>query len=101
VAGYRVIEAASGRQALRMIEETLPDVITCDISMPGMSGFEVLQAIKSHPTAAGIPVIMLTAIGQEKDSSRAMTLGAADYITKPFSSTNLVETIQRQLTARQ
>ena len=101
MAGYQVLEAASGHQALHIIEGTLPDVITCDISMPGMSGFEVLEAIKSMPTAAEIPVIMLTAIGQEKDSRRAIALGAADYITKPFSSANLIETIQRQLSARQ
>ena len=99
MAGYRVIEAASGTQALRLIQETQPDVITCDISMPGMSGFEVLETIKSQPATAEIPVIMLTAIGQEKDAARATELGAVGYITKPFSSTNLVETIQRQVTS--
>lgn len=98
VAGYRVLEAASGAQALRLIEETRPDVITCDISMPGMTGFEVLEAIKTRPATALIPVIMLTAIGEEKDAVRATELGAADYITKPFSSMNLLDTIKRQLT---
>jgi CheY-like chemotaxis protein len=97
VAGYQVIEAASGPQALQLLEEAKPDVITCDIAMPGMNGFEVLQAIKSQPATAAIPVIILTAIGQDKDAARATALGAADYITKPFSSTKLVETIQRQL----
>jgi CheY-like chemotaxis protein len=97
LAGYQVVEAASGTQALRIIEETQPDVITCDISMPGLSGFEVLEAIKSRPATAKIPVIMLTAIGQEEDAARATALGAADFLTKPFSSANLVETIQRQL----
>jgi CheY-like chemotaxis protein len=98
MAGYHVLEAASGTQALRLIEETRPDVITCDIAMPGMDGFEVLQALKSRPATAEIPVIMLTAIGEEKNADQATALGAADYITKPFSSTNLVETIKRQLT---
>jgi CheY-like chemotaxis protein len=98
MAGYHVIEAASGPEALRSIQETRPDIITCDISMPGMDGFQVLETLKSQPATAEIPVIMLTAIGQEKDAVRATELGAADYITKPFSSTNLIETIQRQLT---
>jgi CheY-like chemotaxis protein len=97
LAGYQVIEATSGAEALRLIEETSPDVITCDISMPGMSGFEVLEAIKSQPATAEIPVIMLTAIGQEKDTARATALGADDYITKPFGTTQLIETIERQL----
>jgi CheY-like chemotaxis protein len=100
MAGYHVLEAASGTQALRLIEKTRPDVITCDIAMPGMDGFEVLQALKAQPATAEIPVIMLTAIGEEKNADQATALGAADYITKPFSSTNLIETIKRQLTIR-
>ena len=99
LAGYNVLEAASGNEALSIIKETPPDVITCDISMPGMSGFEFLAAIKALPSAAKIPVIMLTALGQNKDISRATALGAAAYISKPFSSAKLVETIQRQLDA--
>ncbi len=100
LAGYTVLEAASGSEALRIIEETPPDVVTCDISMPGMSGFELLTAIKALPAGAKIPVIMLTALGQNKDISRATALGAAAYIAKPFSSAKLIETIQRQLDAR-
>ena len=100
LAGYNVLEASSGREALSIIEKTPPDVITCDISMPGMSGFEFLAAIKDLPSAANIPVIMLTALGQNKDISRATALGAAAYISKPFSSAKLIETIQRQLDAR-
>jgi CheY-like chemotaxis protein len=100
LAGYQVLEAAGGSEALRLMEQTKPDVITCDIFMPGMNGFEVLEAIKSEPATAEIPVIMLTAIGQEKDTARAKALGADDYITKPFGTTNLVETIERQLASR-
>lgn len=101
MAGYQVLEAASGAQALSLIEETRPDVITCDITMPGMNGFEVLEALKSQPDTAEIPVIILTAAGEEKDADRATALGAADYITKPFGTINLVETIERQLGADQ
>jgi CheY-like chemotaxis protein len=100
LAGYIVLEAASGNEALNIVKATPPDVITCDISMPGMSGFEFLAAIKALPSAAKIPVIMLTALGQNKDISRATALGAAAYISKPFSSAKLIETIQRQLDAR-
>ena len=98
--GYNVLEAGSGDEALSIVKKTPPDVITCDISMPGMSGFEFLAAIKALPSAANIPVIMLTALGQNKDISRATALGAAAYISKPFSSAKLIETIQRQLDAR-
>ncbi len=98
--GYTVLEAASGSEALNIIKETPVDVITCDISMPGMSGFEFLAAIKAMPSGAKIPVIMLTALGQNKDISRATALGAAAYISKPFSSAKLIETIQRQLDTR-
>ena len=100
LAGYVVLEAANGKEALSIIQKTPPDVITCDISMPGMSGFEFLAAIKALPSAAKIPVIMLTALGQNKDISRATALGAAAYVAKPFSSAKLIETIQRQLDAR-
>jgi CheY-like chemotaxis protein len=100
LAGYTVLEAASGSEALSIIEQTPPDVITCDISMPGMSGFELLAAVKAMPSGAEIPVIMLTALGQNKDISRATALGAAAYVSKPFSSAKLVETIQGQLDAR-
>ena len=96
-AGFEVMEAASGSQALKLIEETRPDVVTCDIFMPGMSGLEFLEAIKTDPATADIPVIMITAIGQEKHATRATELGAADYLTKPFGSTKLIETIKRQL----
>jgi CheY-like chemotaxis protein len=99
MAGYQVLEAASGAQALSLLEETRPDVITCDITMPGMNGFEVLEALKSQPDTAEIPVIILTAAGEEKDADRATALGAADYVTKPFGTINLVETIERQLGA--
>lgn len=101
MAGYHVIQAANGAQALQLIEEVQPDVITCDIAMPGMNGFEVLETLQSKPTTAKIPVIMLTAIGQQKDANKATDLGAADYITKPFSASNLIETIQRQLAGRE
>jgi CheY-like chemotaxis protein len=97
LAGYTVLEASSGDEALSIVEKTPPDVITCDISMPGMSGFEFLAAIKAVPAGAKIPVIMLTALGQNKDISRATALGAAAYISKPFSSAKLIETIQHQL----
>jgi CheY-like chemotaxis protein len=100
LAGYRVIEATGGKHALALLQDARPDVITCDITMPDMNGLEVLKAIKSQPDVAHIPVIMLTAVGEDKEAARATQLGAADYITKPFGSTNLIETIERQLVSR-
>jgi CheY-like chemotaxis protein len=100
LAGYKIIEATDGAHALALLQDARPDVITCDITMPGMNGLEVLKAIKSEPNLAGIPVIMLTAVGEEKEAARATQLGAADYVTKPFGSTHLLETIERQLAGR-
>ncbi len=94
MAGYTVMEAADGREGLQTLKLHKPDVVTCDISMPVMDGYEFLQAAKTDPDVADIPVIIVTAIGQEEETARARSLGADACLTKPFSSSHLLEVIQ-------
>ena len=94
---FATLEAADGLEGLKLLREQKPDVVTCDISMPLMDGFEFLLAAKNDPEVSNIPIIIITAVGQEEETARAMELGADDYLTKPFSSSHLLQTIQDQL----
>ena len=93
---FTVLEMATGTEALKALNEagSLPDVITCDIAMPDMDGFEILQKIKQNPALADIPVVMLTAMGQLDEAKKAKDMGASDYITKPFSTMGLIEVLK-------
>jgi CheY-like chemotaxis protein len=95
-AGFATLEAADGLEGLLLLREKMPDVVTCDISMPLMDGYEFLVAAKESPETRHIPVIVVTAIGQEEEVAKATAMGADAYLTKPFSSSNLIETIQTQ-----
>ncbi len=97
--GFSVVGANSGAQALALMRQphTRPDIITCDVSMPGMNGFDILEAVKSDPQLADIPIIMLTAMGQTGEAYRAREMGAADYITKPFSTMGLIDILKQHL----
>jgi two-component system KDP operon response regulator KdpE len=92
--GFQVITAYNGSQALEQIRTQLPDLILLDIMMPDISGFEVLKKIREVST---VPVIMLTAKGEEEDRIQGLELGADDYITKPFSPRELVSRIRAVL----
>jgi two-component system, OmpR family, phosphate regulon response regulator PhoB len=88
-AGYRVSTAATGPEALRAAREERPDVVVLDLMLPGLSGYEVLKDLRARPETAGTGVIMLTARREEADRIRGLTLGADDYLTKPFSPEEL------------
>jgi DNA-binding response OmpR family regulator len=92
--GFRVSEAYSGTEALDKMRTTLPDLILLDIMMPDIDGFEVLRTVRNIST---VPVIMLTAKGEEDDRVRGLELGADDYITKPFSPRELVSRVRAVL----
>lgn len=92
--GFRVSEAYSGTQALDKLRTSLPDLILLDIMMPDIDGFEVLKTLRTFST---VPVIMLTAKGEEDDRVRGLELGADDYITKPFSPRELVSRVRAVL----
>jgi putative two-component system response regulator len=84
-ADYRLSFARSGPEALQRAREVAPRLILLDVMMPGMSGHDVLRALKADAATASIPVLFCTALGQEEDESFGLTLGAVDYITKPIS----------------
>jgi two-component system KDP operon response regulator KdpE len=92
--GFRVSEAFNGRQALEKLRADTPDLVLLDVMMPDMDGFEVLQMIRE---ISNVPVIMLTAKGEEDDRVRGLELGADDYITKPFSPRELISRIKAVL----
>jgi len=95
--GYNTLEAADGRQGVNLLKEQRPDIVTCDISMPYMDGYQFLEIAKQDPETKGIPVIVVTAVGQEAEIVKATEMGADAYLTKPFSSSHLLETIRSQL----
>jgi len=92
--GFRVIEAFNGTQAINQIRSNLPDLVLLDVMMPDMNGFEVLKLIRE---VSSVPVIMLTAKGEEDDRVHGLELGADDYITKPFSPRELVSRVKAVL----
>ncbi|HQL37847.1 MAG TPA: response regulator transcription factor [Anaerolineaceae bacterium] len=92
--GFRVVEAYRGMQALDKVRTEMPDLVILDVMMPDVDGFEVLKTIRQAST---IPVIMLTAKGEEDDRVRGLELGADDYVTKPFSPRELVSRVRAVL----
>ncbi len=92
--GFEVFEAYNGTQALDALRQHLPDLILLDVMMPDLDGFEVLKMIRE---VSAVPVIMLTAKGEENDKVRGLELGADDYVTKPFSPRELVSRIRAVL----
>jgi len=95
--GYDVRGVLNGQQALDAISEERPDLVLLDIMLPEIDGFEVCRRIKENPETRSIPVIMLTAKKSREDMSRGEKVGADWYITKPFKSVMVIETIQRFL----
>jgi DNA-binding response OmpR family regulator len=93
-AGYLVIRAADGPGAVRRFAEESADLVVLDVNMPGLSGFQVCEAIRAR---SRVPVMMLTVRGEEEDLVRALGLGADDYLTKPFSPRTLLARIKALL----
>ena len=92
--GFEVVEAYNGTEALERLRDSLPDLILLDVMMPDIDGFEVLRTIRE---VSQVPVIMLTAKGEEDDKVKGLELGADDYITKPFSPRELVSRVRAVL----
>jgi two-component system phosphate regulon response regulator PhoB len=89
-AGYRVSTAASGTEALTVARQERPALVVLDLMLPGLSGYDVLQQLRASEELRAIPVLMLTARREEQDRIRGLSLGADDYLTKPFSPQELV-----------
>ena len=83
--GYRTTTAESGRSALAKVAGSRPDLVILDLQLPDLSGIEVCRRMKADPETAGIPVLMLTAKGEEADRVQGLEVGAEDYVVKPFS----------------
>jgi two-component system alkaline phosphatase synthesis response regulator PhoP len=95
--GYQVLCAESGEQALRLVRSGNPDLIVLDLMLPGIDGLEVTRRLKNDPDTKNIPIVMLTAKGEEADIVTGLELGADDYITKPFSPRILVARVRAVL----
>ena len=96
-AGYETTLLTSGRDALVAARQAPPDMVVLDIMLPGMDGLQVCQALRSEPSTAAVPILMLTAKGEEADRVKGLELGADDYVTKPFSPRELVARVQALL----
>ncbi|MBI3360678.1 MAG: response regulator transcription factor [Chloroflexi bacterium] len=92
--GWEVVEAGDGQTALNKIRDRLPDLVVLDVMMPELDGFETLRLLRE---ISSVPVIMLTAKGEEDDRVRGLELGADDYVTKPFSPRELVSRVKAVL----
>jgi CheY-like chemotaxis protein len=95
--GYRVTSACNGNEALSQIAQEKPDLIVLDIMMPYMDGWEVCDHLKSSPETTRIPILMLTARGEISDKVKGLTIGADDYLSKPYDITELVARVQALL----
>lgn len=88
--GYRVVQAGDGEEALLLASEEKPDLVLLDWMLPQLSGIEVCRRLRARPETRNVPIIMLTARGEEADRIRGLNTGADDYITKPFSMSELL-----------
>jgi CheY-like chemotaxis protein len=98
--GYKVAEARDGAQALDEVDRNAPDLIMLDLNLPGLDGYGVLQRLRSRPSTSQIPVIVLTAKGDEDNEVRVFQLGADDFLTKPFRARALTARLEAVLGRR-
>ena len=97
---YEIHEASDGAFGLRMALAVLPDLVLLDVMMPGeLDGLQVCQAIKSNPALAAVKVVLLTARGQSSDREAGKRAGADEYLVKPFSPLQLMDTVERLMAA--
>ena len=99
-AGHAVREAADGAAGIAAAREAHPDVVVCDVVMPGMTGYEVLARLRGDPALANVPVILLTAMSERQHMRQGMSAGADDYLTKPYRPAELCEAIDAVLARR-
>ncbi len=99
--GYEVITATDGKDALEKIATEKPDLVVCDVMMPYMDGFEVLQTLRKNADTRELPVIMLTAKAQDADVFKGWQSGADLYLTKPFNPMELISFVKRIFKSKQ
>ena len=93
-AGYEVRVARTGEEAIKAVAEHVPDLIVLDVMMPSLDGYHVCESIRADPKLRAVRILMLTAKSREVEREKALALGADDYITKPFSTRELVERVK-------
>ncbi len=96
-AGYRATAAYDGQAALDLLDECRPDLLILDVMMPRKNGFEVCTEIRAHPVFSRLPILMLTAKGREQEMKKGLALGADAYVTKPFSTRELLVRVHELL----
>ena len=95
--GFAVAVACDGEEALAKVASFAPDLILLDVMMPKKSGFEVCEALRADPSKAGVLIVMLTAKGRDTEVAKGLALGADAYVTKPFSTKDLVARVKTML----
>ncbi len=97
LAGYDVTSAASGVEAMQVLEDLQPDLVLLDVMMPAMDGYETTRRIRKHPTNSHVPIILLTAKGEVEDKVAGFDAGADDYITKPFGPQEMLARVRAKI----
>lgn len=95
--GFQVAVANDGEEALAKVDSFKPDLLLLDVMMPKKSGYEVCEALRADPSRAGLRIVMLTAKGRETEVAKGLAIGADAYITKPFSTKDLVAKVKEML----
>jgi DNA-binding response OmpR family regulator len=99
-AGYEIVQARNGAEALRLAMELRPALAVLDVMMPGLTGFEVTRELRANEQTRAMPIILLTAKAQASDVSQGMAAGADDYVKKPFDARDLKDRVERLLRPR-
>lgn len=99
--GYDVVSATNGEEALSLVRGDTPDVVVCDVMMPGIDGLEVVRRLRADPATVTLPLIVVSAKAQRGDVSEGLRLGADAYVTKPFDPSELLELVADLLAKRE
>jgi CheY-like chemotaxis protein len=98
--GYDVVSAPDGEEALEAVVNERPDVVVCDVMMPGVDGLTVLRNVRANPQTSKIPFVVVSAKAQRSDVKAALDMGADKYITKPFDPQDLLDAVENLLNGR-
>ena len=97
IEGFEVLRASDGEEGLRRARDEAPDVVLCDIMMPRLDGLQLLTTLRADPATARLPVVLLSAKAQKVEVERGLSLGADDYVTKPFDPLELLDRVNAVL----
>ncbi len=100
-AGFDVATAYDGEEALAKIAEIVPDLVILDVMMPKLDGFEVCEKVRANPLWKSVLIVMLTAKGRDSEREKGLSLGANDYLTKPFSTHDIVKRVKELLSTNE